>query len=116
MFDLVQSVIAMAPSGGGGEGGGSLLNLALPFGFVIVIMYFLVIRPQSKKQKEHQAFLNQLKSGDKVVTQGGMLGRVTGVNDDTITIEISDRVRVKMQRSAIVGAQGDPATSDTTKK
>jgi preprotein translocase subunit YajC len=105
----------MSPDGGG-EGGGSLMNLILPFGFVIAIMYFLVIRPQSKKQKEHQEFLNKLKSGDKVVTQGGLMGRVTGVRDDYITVEISDRVRVKLLRSAIATIQGEADSSDSTKK
>jgi preprotein translocase subunit YajC len=92
------------------------MNLILPFALVIGIMYFLVIRPQSKKQKEHQEFLNKLKSGDKVVTQGGMLGRVTGVSDAYVTVEISDRVRVKLLRSAVATKQAEAESDDTPKK
>ena len=107
-FELLQAIVSM-PTDGGGEGGGGLLNLILPFGFIIAIMYFLVIRPQNKKQKEHQDLLNRLAKGDKVVTQGGILGRVSGVSekDGTITLEISDRVRIKVLRSSIVSKQDD---------
>jgi preprotein translocase subunit YajC len=64
----------------------------------IVIFYFLLIRPQQKKAKEHQAMLGKLAAGDEVVTAGGILGRVTEVSDQFVTIEVSDGVRLKVQK------------------
>jgi preprotein translocase subunit YajC len=64
----------------------------------IVIFYFLLIRPQQKKAKEHQALVSKLSAGDEVVTTGGILGRVTDVGDNFITLEIADGVRVKVQK------------------
>lgn len=64
----------------------------------VVIFYFLLIRPQQKKQKEHQAMLSKLATGDEVVTAGGILGRIVEVGDQFLTIEIADNVRIKVQR------------------
>ena len=64
----------------------------------VVIFYFLLIRPQQKKQKEHQAMLGKLAAGDEVVTAGGILGRVIEVGDNFLTLEIADNVRIKVQR------------------
>ena len=68
------------------------------------IFYFLLIRPQAKKQKEHQAMLSKIAAGDEVVTSGGILGRVIEVGDNFITLEIADNVRIKVQKFQI-GAQ-----------
>lgn len=76
-----------------------------PLLLIFAVFYFLVIRPQSKKQKDHQAWLKQLKTGDKVVTQGGVLGRVTGLKDDEVTLEVCPQVRLRVLRSAITGKQ-----------
>ncbi len=67
-------------------------------GVFVVIFYFLLIRPQQKKQKEHQAMLGKIAAGDEVVTAGGILGRVIEVGDQFITLEIADNVRIKVQR------------------
>jgi preprotein translocase subunit YajC len=64
----------------------------------VVIFYFLLIRPQQKKQKEHQAMLSKIGEGDEVVTAGGILGRVITVGDQFLTLEIADGVRIKVQR------------------
>ena len=64
----------------------------------VVIFYFLLIRPQQKKQKEHQAMLSKIAAGDEVVTAGGILGRVIEVGDNFLTLEIADNVRIKVQR------------------
>jgi preprotein translocase subunit YajC len=64
----------------------------------VVIFYFLLIRPQQKKAKEHQALVSKLSTGDEVVTTGGILGKVTEVGDSFVTIEIADGVRVKVQK------------------
>jgi preprotein translocase subunit YajC len=64
----------------------------------VVIFYFMLIRPQQKKAKEHQAMLTKLASGDEIVTTGGMLGKVIEVGDSFITLEVADGVRVKVQK------------------
>jgi len=75
----------------------SLLMLPL----MLVVFYFLLIRPQQKRAKEHQNMLSKIAAGDEVVTNGGILGRVTEVGDGFITVEIADGVRVKVQKSQI---------------
>jgi len=67
-------------------------------GLFVVIFYFLLIRPQQKKQKEHQAMLGKLAAGDEVVTTGGIVGRIVEITDNFITLEISEGVRIKVQR------------------
>ena len=73
----------------------------MPFammGVFVVIFYFLLIRPQQKKQKEHQSMLSKLGVGDEIVTAGGILGRIVEVGDQFITLEIADNVQIKVQR------------------
>ncbi|HEY6482884.1 MAG TPA: preprotein translocase subunit YajC [Steroidobacteraceae bacterium] len=86
---------AWAQTAPGGAGGIAPL---LMMGVFIVIFYFLLIRPQQKKAKDHQALVAKLSSGDEVVTTGGLLGRVVDVGDNFITLEIADGVRVKVQK------------------
>jgi preprotein translocase subunit YajC len=75
----------------------------LPIILIFVIFYFLLIRPQQKRSKEHRGLLANLKVGDNVLTSGGIYGRITGLRDDIITLEISDKVRVKVSRGHIAG-------------
>jgi len=86
-----------------GGGGGSSLMSFLPIILIFVIFYFLLIRPQQKRTKDHRALLSNLKLGDQVLTSGGIYGRVTGLRDDVVTLEISDKVRVKVSRGHIAG-------------
>ena len=96
MFD--QIAYAMGGSGQGGQGGfGMFLPLILLFG----IFYFLLIRPQQKRQREHKELLSNLKKGDQVITAGGLHGRITGLTDTVVTLEITEKVRVKVARSQI---------------
>ena len=67
----------------------------------VAVFYFLLIRPQQKRAKEHQALLSKLAAGDEVVTTGGILGRVTDVGDSFVTVEIADGVRIKVQKSQV---------------
>ena len=77
----------------------SLLKGPLPLMLIMfVIIYVIMIRPQQKKQKEHQAMLSKIAAGDEVVTAGGILGRVIEVGDNFLTVEIADNVRIKVQR------------------
>lgn len=98
--------IAYAATGGAPAGGPAAFGQFLPLILIFVIFYFLLIRPQQKKAKDHRNFLANLKKGDKVVTGGGLLGTITGLTDSVATLEIADNVRVKVSRGSIAGAQG----------
>lgn len=88
-----------APSGGL-FGMGSLVNMA-PLILMFVIFYFLLIRPQQKKAREHKDMLSKIEKGDNVITTSGIHGKVTGVSDDALTVEIADNVRVKFSKDAV---------------
>jgi preprotein translocase subunit YajC len=107
---LHQAIITQADAGAGG-GFGMFIPLVLMFG----IMYFLIIRPQQKKQKEQQAFLSALKVGDKVVTQGGLFGTITQVEPDVVTLDLGGKVKVKVLRSLVSGQQPSAAPAEDTK-
>lgn len=79
----------------------SILDSAVPMIAILGIMYFLMIRPQMKKQKTHQEFLTKLKRGDEVLTTGGILGRIEGLTDVFITLEIAPGVRIRVVRSQV---------------
>jgi preprotein translocase subunit YajC len=98
--------IALAANPGAAPQGGGLMSL-LPLILIFVILYFLLIRPQQKKAKAHQQFVADLKKGDKVITSGGLYGRITGLTDKYITLEIAEQVRVKVVRSHVVGSSSD---------
>ena len=80
--------------------GDPLVSLILPIGLV-VLFYFFLIRPQSKRQKEHRQMVNELQKGEEVITSGGILGKVTNVNDDFVTLEIANNVSLNVQKNAI---------------
>lgn len=102
MWDTVVYAMGTQPGGGGGQGGSQFLSF-LPIILIFVIFYFLLIRPQQKRAKEHRMLLQNLKVGDNILTSGGIYGRITGIKDDKITVEISDKVRVKVNRGHIAG-------------
>ncbi len=76
----------------------------VPLVLIFVVFYFLLIRPQQKKAKEHQNFLGNMKKGDVVVSSGGLIGTITGLTDTVITLEVADNVRVKVSRPHILGS------------
>ncbi len=78
----------------------SALGFLLPI-FILVLMYFILIRPQSKKLKEHKQMLTELKVGDEVSTAGGMLGKITKVGESYVQIKLSDSVDIKLQKSSV---------------
>lgn len=89
--------------GAGGEGAGSTGGIMglLPLVAMFAIFYFLLIRPQQKRAKEHKAMLEGLKRGDDVLTSGGMHGKVAGLADDVVTLEVAPNVKVRVQKQAI---------------
>jgi len=95
----------------GGAGSGSLLSALLPFVLIIVIFWFLIIRPQQKRMKEHRELVGNLRRGDVVVTSGGLIGKITKVDESEITVEIAPETRVKIVRSMVtdVRSKTEPA-------
>jgi preprotein translocase subunit YajC len=96
---------ASSPFGAGCAGQGSMF---VPLLFIVVIFYFMLIRPQQKKQREQQEWLKSLKKGDEVVTSGGLVGRITGLTDQTVTLEVQEKVRLRVLRSHIAGKPPQP--------
>ena len=84
-----------------GEAGGDPLTSFLPLIVIFVVFYFLLIRPQTKKAKEHKQLVEALAKGDEVVTNGGLLGRVTKVGDNFVDLELAEGMVVKLQRHAV---------------
>ena len=102
--------------GGGGDANSMIMSL-LPFALIFVIMYFLILRPQQKKVKAHQDMVKNVRRGDTVVTNGGLIGKVTKViDDDQIEIEIADEVRIRQMRQMVtdVRAKGEPVKDEAT--
>lgn len=93
-----------APAAGGGD---MLISLA-PMVLIFVVFWFLLIRPQQKKAKEHRAMVAALKRGDRVVTNGGIYGQVTHVADDHLMVEIADGVKIKLARDAVAAIPSKP--------
>jgi preprotein translocase subunit YajC len=93
---LISDAMAATP-----QGQADPLMSFLPLIFIFVVFYFLLIRPQSKKAKEHKLMVEALSKGDEVVTNGGLLGRITRVGDNFVELEVADQVNVKVQRQAV---------------
>ena len=102
---------AAAPQGGAA---GFLSNPMFMIIAMFGIMYFLVIRPQSKKAKEHQKMLSELKKGDEVATNGGIIGKITGMKDNEVTLQLQEGVRVRVLRSSVTGLYTGATTAAKT--
>ena len=96
-MNLFETTAHAAEAGGGGAG---YLNLLFLGGFVL-IFYFLLIRPQSKRRKEHQALMAGLAKGDEVVTAGGVVGQVSKVEDDFVKVKVAAKIELRLQKSAV---------------
>ena len=97
---VMQSVAWAQGIGGGGSGYSTFLSL-IPFALIFVIFYFLVILPQQKRTKQQKALLEALKKGDKVVTASGIWGTVTNLGKETVTLQIADSAKIRIQRDQI---------------
>lgn len=97
----------IAYAAGGAPGGASGLASFVPLILIFVVFYFLLIRPQQRKAKEHQQFLGSLKKGERVVTNGGIHGRITGLTDTIVTMEIAENIKIKVNRSSILATAAD---------
>lgn len=90
-----------SPGGEGGQSPGSSLGLFAPMILVFLIFYLLLIRPQAKQQKRHREMVSKVQRGDEVVSSSGIHGKITAVTDDLVTLEISENVRVKMDKKQV---------------
>jgi preprotein translocase subunit YajC len=98
-MDILDFFIASAYAQDAAQPGG--LMSFLPLIIIFIIFYFLLIRPQMKRAKEHKKLVSELANGDEVVTNGGLLGRITKVGESFVTVELADNVQIKVQRHAI---------------
>ena len=112
---FISPAYAQGLFGGGAGGDGGMLMSLLPFVLIFVIMYFLILRPQQKRVKLHADMVKNVRRGDTVVTNGGLIGKVTKViDDDQIEIEIADDVRIRQMRQMVsdVRAKGEPVKDE----
>lgn len=98
---MIANAYAMGSAGGGAMGGGGDYSFIIVMAILFAIFYFLLIRPQQQKQKELKAMLDNLAHGDLVITSGGIHGKIVGLTDTVATLEIADKVKVKVSRSFI---------------
>ena len=98
-----------SPQGGAGQGPVGMIGSLIPLVLIFVIFYFLLIRPQQKKAKEHKAMIESLKKGDKIVTSGGIYGVIEAVGTNTVTVKIGENVKVKFGKAYVAALR---ATSD----
>ena len=107
MFAGIVHAMAASPAGGNAapQGAAAMIQSFLPLILIFIIFYFLLIRPQSKKAKEHKQLLENLKKGDKVMTNGGIYGLIEDIDEKTVTLKvgIKDDVKIKINRGYIAG-------------
>jgi preprotein translocase subunit YajC len=104
IFGSLFPLMAAPPAGSegaAGAAGGGMIGTLIPFALIIFIFYFLIIRPQNKKQKETQKMLSALKKGDKIITIGGIHGSITKVKDNTVVVKVDDGTEIEFSRSAV---------------
>jgi preprotein translocase subunit YajC len=103
LFDfLISPAAAQAAAGGAAPAGaGSPMTSFVMMGVVFLAMYFMLFRPQMKRAKEHRELVSKLQKGDEVITSGGLAGRIEDVGEHFVTVEIADRVSIKVQRGAV---------------
>jgi preprotein translocase subunit YajC len=104
MSSAIGSVVALAAS----PNGGSAWLQLVPFVLVLGIFYFIILLPMRRKQQKVQTFLDGLKVNEKIVTTGGIYGRITRLNEQSVTLQIADKVQIEVAKAAIGGYQGQP--------
>jgi len=101
LLSAFQGTLLMAPPGGAGGSGGDPIMSFLPLILMAVIFYFLIFRPQKKRQKERQALVDAVQKGDKVITSHGIHGTVAQVEDTTVLLQVSDTTKIRIEKSAL---------------
>ncbi len=100
---MVNWAYAAAQGAAGAPEASPMWSFVVPMIFMVVIFYFLLIRPQQKKSKEHKALLDNLKKGDRIITSGGLIGTIVNIDEQIVNVEIADRVRIELGRPYIAG-------------
>lgn len=113
---MVDIVYAMGQGGGAGGAEGGAAGMLFPMLLMFAIFYFLLIRPQQKKQKQHQEMINELKKGDRILTSGGIYGRITSSDGPKLTIQVADNVRIKVNRGYVAGLEQTAAPAKKEKE
>ena len=111
-MNLLQFLLFAPANADGQSGKGSGMSMLLMLGAIILVFYFFMIRPQQKKQKQMQNFRNELKRGDKIVTIGGIHGKITDVQETTFIIEVEDGTKLKIEKAAVAVDPNAPAKKD----
>jgi preprotein translocase subunit YajC len=96
---MLHALVAQAQSPAPGPGGG--IGFFVPFIFIFIIMYFVMFRPQKKRQEQQRKLIASLKTGDRVVTNSGIHGLISNVKDTTVIVKVADNVKIEMEKSAI---------------
>lgn len=124
LFSVLPVLMGIPQGGGATQGGGSgqLVTTVITFGLVIGIFYFLIIRPQSKRQKETKRMLADIKKGDRVVTAGGIRGVVQSVREETVVLKVDDTTKIEFSKGSLSSVldqsekKGDSKKSDSSEK
>jgi preprotein translocase subunit YajC len=103
---MLMNVLLMAPPQGGGSQGGGIANLVFLL-LIVVVFYFFMIRPQMKRQKELKKFRESLQKGDKVVTTGGIYGKVVEIKESVVVVEVDNDVKLKIDKAAVLKDSSD---------
>jgi len=111
---LISTAFAMGSAEGGQAAGG--LAGFLPIIILFAIFYFLLIRPQQKKAKEHREMISNLKKGNRIVTSGGIYGTITTIDDTTIGLEIAEKVKIKVSRGNVAAVVSEPEAAVRSEK
>jgi len=112
---LISTAYAMVQAGGAGGAGGGLAGF-LPIIILFAIFYFLLIRPQQKKAKEHKDMITNLKKGNRIITSGGIYGTILNLDDTTIGLEIAEKVKIKISRGNVAALLSDAEAGSKNKK
>jgi preprotein translocase subunit YajC len=111
-MEILNSLILIAQAAPEGPAPSPFMTF-LPLIFIFVIFYFLLIRPQQKKAKEHTKLISSLKTGDKVITTAGIHGLITNVKEATVTVKVADNVKIEFDKAAVVNVQKSADSSDS---
>ncbi len=112
---MIDVAYAMAQPAGQSGGGSDTIMALLPMILIFAVFYIFLIRPQQKKAREQQDMISNLKKGDGIITQGGIYGKIAAVTDDVLTVEVADKVRIRVAKSYVAGLEGGkPSDSPIT--
>lgn len=100
MTQLLTGILLMAPQQGGDQGS-SAISTMIMFGSIILIFYFMIYRPQRKRQKERESLVQSMAKGDKVIMSGGMHGKISAIEDTYILVEVSESTKIRFEKSAV---------------